>query len=151
MIIIKISKTGILIGRIFHFRRYQIILWRHSMEAFDRAWFGCCPSGRTHFDDYGIPSCNSNDVTCSGAGLSQAAGRTHAQRWRECLLFQITWAHISSRDARFIFSMRVPWFGHKDTFRRCFDMAFHDQMAAPKSTTHPKKDWRTLVRACQNT
>ena len=67
MAVIKISKKRILIGRIYHFRRCQIILWWNEMELFDRAWFGCCPSGRIPSDDYGIPTCSSNDVTCSSA------------------------------------------------------------------------------------
>ena len=77
MIIIEISKNRILIDRIFHFRRCQVILWRKEMEPFDRAWFGCCPSGRIPCDDYGIPMCSSNGVTCSAEniGLTQAASR----------------------------------------------------------------------------
>ena len=141
MIIIKISKKRILIGRIFHFRRCQLILWRNKMEPFDRAWFGCCPSVRIPSDDYGIPQRSSNDAT-------------HRAARRECLPFKITWAQISSRDSKFIFSLNVgavvwPLLPDKDTFRRCFDLGFHDQMAASKSTTSQKG--RTLIRACQNT
>ena len=65
MIIIKILKKRILIGRIFHFRCCQMILWLNEMELFDRAWFGCCPSGCIPCDDHGIPTCSSNDVMCS--------------------------------------------------------------------------------------
>ena len=67
MIIIKISKQRILIGRIFHFRRCQIILWRNKMEPFDLAWFGCCPIRHIWSDDYWIPTCSSNEVTRSTA------------------------------------------------------------------------------------
>ena len=35
------------------------------MEPFDHAWFGCCPRGHIPSDDYGIPKCNSNDITRS--------------------------------------------------------------------------------------
>ena len=65
MIIIKISKERILIDQIFHFRRCQVILWWNEMEPFDRAWLGCCPSGRIPSVDYGIPTCSPNDVTLS--------------------------------------------------------------------------------------
>ena len=59
----------ILIDRIFHFRRCQVILWRNEMEPFDRVWFGCCPSGRILSGDYGIPTtCSSNDVTLARTG-----------------------------------------------------------------------------------
>ena len=73
---------------------------------------------------------------------------------RECLPFKITWAQISSRDARFLFSLHVgavvwPLLPDRDTFRRCFDLGFHDQMAESKSTTGQKG--RALIRACQNT
>ena len=112
----------------------------------DRAWFGCCPSRRIPSNDYGIPMCNSNDITCSPVGLPQAARRwkqmqTYAPKWRECLHFKITWAQISS-----------PWFGHfcpTEMFHRCFDFGFHDQIAASKSTTRQKGCM--LIRACQNT
>ena len=82
-------RKNILICRIFHFCGWQIILWWHSMEPFDCAWFGCCPSGRIPSDVYGIPTCNSNDVTRSAVGLTQAASRwkqmrTHAPKRREC-------------------------------------------------------------------
>ena len=118
------------------------------MESFDRAWFGCCLSGCILFNDYGIPSCNSNDVTHSIIKLSQAAShwkqkQTHTPKRRECLLFKITWAQISSRNARFIFSILVgavvwPLLPNRDTFRRCFDLGFHDEMAASKWTTRQK-------------
>ena len=159
MIIIKISKKHILIGQIFHFYCCQIILWQNKMEPFDCAWFGCCPSGRIPSDDYGIPMCNSNDDKCSVIGLTQAVSRwkqmrTHAPKWRECLPYKITWAQISSWDARFIFSLHVgavvwPLLPDRDTFRWCFDLGFHDQMAASKLTTSQKG--RTLIRTCQNT
>ena len=160
MIIIKISKKRILIGRIFHFRRCQIILWRNEMEPFNRAWFGCCPSGRIPSDDYGIPACSSNDVTCSAehwAYPSSKSLKTDANsctKRRECLPFKITWAQISSRDARFIFSLHVgavvwPLLPDRDTFRRCFDLGFHDLDGASKSTTGQKGC--TLICACQNT
>ena len=130
------------------------------MEPFDCAWFGCCPSGRIPSDDYGIPMCSSNDVTRSAeywAYPSSKSLKTDANsctKWRECLPFEITWAQISSRDARFIFSLLVgavvwPLLPDRDMFRRCFDLGFRDQMAAPKSTTSQKG--RTLIRACQNT
>ena len=96
MIIIKISKKRILIGRIFHFRRCQIILWRDEMEPFDRAWFGCCPSGRIPSDDYEIPTCSSNDVTRSAehwAYPSSKSLKTDANwctKRRECLPLKIT-------------------------------------------------------------
>ena len=43
---------------------------------------------------------------------------------RECMPFKITWAQISSRDTRFIFSLHVgamvwPLLPHRDTCRRC--------------------------------
>ena len=141
MIIIKISKRRILIGRIFHFHRCQILIWRNEMEPFDRAWFGCCHSGRIPSDDslsiqnfnlegaddYEIPMCNSNDVMRSAVGLTQVASRwkqmrTHAPKQRECLPFKITWAQISSRNARCIFSLHMgavvwPLLPDRDTFR----------------------------------
>ena len=100
MIIIKISKKRISIGRIFHFCRCQIIIWRSEMELFDRAWFGCCHSGRIPSDAYGIPTCNSNDVTHSAehrAYPSSKSLKTDANLWtkrRECLPFKITRAQI---------------------------------------------------------
>ena len=75
MITIKMLQRFVLIARIFYFRRCQLILWQQSMEPFDRAWFGCCPRGHIPSDDYGVPTRNSNDVTCSAVGLSQAATR----------------------------------------------------------------------------
>ena len=60
------KNNRILIGRICHFRRCQIILWRNEMEPFDRAWFGCCPSGHIPSDGYGIPTCNSNKAAFLG-------------------------------------------------------------------------------------
>ena len=118
------------------------------MEPFDRDWFGCCPSGHIPSDGHGIPTCNSNDVTRSALGLTQAASRwkqmrTHAPKRRECLPSKITWAQISSRDARFIFSLHAgavvwPLFLDIETFSRCFDLGFHDQMAVSKSTTNQK-------------
>ena len=50
---------------------------------------------------------------------------------RECLHFKITWAQISSWDARFIFSFHagaMVWslLPNKDTFRWCFDFRFLD-------------------------
>ena len=109
----------ILIGRIFHFRRCQMILWRSEMESFYRAWFGCCSNGRIPADDYEIPTCNSNDVTGSAVGLTQAASRwkqvrAHAPKRREYLLFKISWAQISSWDARFIFSLHMHWGDPRD-------------------------------------
>ena len=74
MIIIKISKKRILIRRIFHFRRCQIILWWNKMQPFERVWlFGCCHSGHIPSNDYGIPTCSSNDIMRKAVGLSQAA------------------------------------------------------------------------------
>ena len=58
-------KKHILIDQIFHFRRCQVILWQKVMEPFDSAWFGCCPWGHIPSDDYGIPTCSSNDITRS--------------------------------------------------------------------------------------
>ena len=119
------------------------------MEPFDRAWFDCYPSGRIPSDYYGIPTCSSNDFTRSVVGLTQAASRwkqmrTLAPKWRECLPFKITWAQISSQDARVIFSFPAggvvwPLLPDRDTFGRCFD-----QIAASKSTTRQKG--RTLIR-----
>ena len=160
MIIIKISKKRILIGRIFHFHHCQIILWWDEMEPFDRALFGCCPSGRIPSDDYGIPACRSNDVTRSAehwAYPSSKSLKTDANSCTkriECLPFKVTWEQISSRDARFIFSLHAdavvwPLLADRDTFCRCFDLGFHDQIAASKSTTGQKG--RTLIRACKNT
>ena len=113
MIIIKISKKRILIGRIFHFHHCEIILWWNEMEPFDRALFGCCPSGRIPSDDYGIPTCRSNDVTRSAehwAYPSSKSLKTDANSCTkriECLPFKVTWEQISSRDARFIFSLHA--------------------------------------------
>ena len=75
------------------------------------------------------------------------------KQW-ECLLFENTWAQISSRDARFIFSLHVgavvwPRLPDRDTFPRCFDLGFHDQMASSKSTTSQKACMQ--IWACQNT
>ena len=141
MIIIKISKKHILIGQIFHFRRCQIILWRNEMEPFNRAWFGCCPSGRIPSDDYGIPTCSSNDVTCSAEHWAYPSSKSLK-------------TDANSRDARFIFSLHVgavvwPLLPDRDTFRRCFDLGFHDPDGASKSTTG-QKGW-TLICPCQNT
>ena len=115
MIIIKISTKRITIDRIFHFRRCQVILWRNEMEPFDHAWFGCCPSGRIPSDDYGIriPTCSPNDVMRSAehwAYPSSKSLKTDANsctKRRECLPFKITWAQISTRDARFILSLHA--------------------------------------------
>ena len=155
----EISKNHILINWIFHFRHCQIMLWQHLMVPFDHAWFGYCPSRRICSNDYGIPTCNSNDVTCSAVGLSLAAShwkqvRTHASKWRECMLFKFTWAQISLRDARFLFSLHEgavvwPLLTDSDTFHRCFGLGFHDQIAASKSTTH-WKDWCALIHTFQN-
>ena len=150
----------ILSDRNFHFRRCQVILWRNEMERFDRAWFGCCHRGRIPSDDYGIPTCSSNDVTGSAehwAYPSSKSLKTNASsctKRRECLQYKFTWAQISSRGARLIFSLHAgvvvwPLLPDRDTFRRCFVLGFHDQMAASKSTTSQKG--RTLIRACQNT
>ena len=160
MIIIKISKKRILIDRIFYFRRCQVILWRNEMEPFDCAWFGCCPCGRIPSDDYGIPTCSSNDVTRSTEHLVYPGSKSlktdanSCTQQRECLPFKISWAHINSRDARSIFSLYAgavvrPLLSDRDTFRRCFDLGFHDQIAASKSTNSQKG--RTLICACQNT
>ena len=159
MIIIKISTKRILIGRIFYFRRCQIILWWNLMEPFERALFGCCPSGRIPSDGYGIPTCRSNDVTRSAeqwAYPSSKSLETDANsciKRRECLPFKITWAQISSRDAIFIFSLHAgavvwPLLPDRDTFRRCFDLGFHDQVAASKLTTVKKE--RTLIFSLLN-
>ena len=51
-----------LIDRIFNFRRCHIIRWWQSTEPYDRAWFGCCLRRHTPSDDYGIPTCDPNDV-----------------------------------------------------------------------------------------
>ena len=93
IIIITISKKRILIDWIFHFHRCQMTLLRNEMEPFYRAWFSCCPSGRIPSDDYGIPTCSSNDVTRTAAlGLPKQQDvenqmRTHAQNGENaCLL-----------------------------------------------------------------
>ena len=78
----NIEKILILIDRIFHFRRCQVILWQNQMEPFDCAWFGCCPSGRIPSDDYGIPTCN------------WRAKWRQAQRWTLGLPKQTEWAWI---------------------------------------------------------
>ena len=130
------------------------------MEQFDRACVGCCSSGHIPSDDYGIPTCSSNDVTRSAehwASPSSKSLKTDANsctKRRECLPFKITWAQLSSPDARFLFSphagaMVWPLLSNRDTFHRCFDLGFHDQMATSKSTT--SQTGRTLIRACQNT
>ena len=108
------------------------------MEPFERALFGCCHSGRILSDDYGISTYRSNDVTRSAehwAYPSSKSLKTDANSCtdrRECLPFKITWAQISSRDAIFIFSLHAgavvwPLLPDRDTFRRCFDLGFHDQ------------------------
>ena len=120
MIIIKISKKRILIGQIFHFHCCQIILWWNDMEAFDRAWFGCCPSRRIPSDDNWIPTCSSNDVnvTCNAIGLTQATGRwkqmrTHAQNGENaCLIKSPEHRQVHEMLDFYSHSMRVPWFGH---------------------------------------
>ena len=58
--------------------------------------------------------------------------------------FKITWAHISSRDTRFIVSLQVaavvwPVLPDRDTFRWCFELSFHNQMAASKLTLSRKR------------
>ena len=98
--------------------------------------------------DTDIELCNSNDVTRSAVGLSQAASRwkqmrTHAPKRSECLLVKIIWAQISSRDARFIISLHAgavvwPLLHDRHTFRWCFDLGFHDEMAASKSIIRQK-------------
>ena len=105
------------------------ILWRHSIEPFDRAWFGCCPSGRIPSIDYGIPTCNSNDITSSAVGLSQTAGR-----WKQMR------THTSKRRKRLFLKSpgAQPLFPYRVKFRRCFDLGFHDPMATLKSTTRHK-------------
>ena len=66
MIIIKTLKK---IDRIFHFLRIQMILRRQSTEPPERAWFGCGFYGSTLSHDYGIPTCDLNDIMRSTAGL----------------------------------------------------------------------------------
>ena len=159
MIIIKLSRKRISISGIFHSRRFQIILRSNEMEPFRRAWFGCCPSGRIPCNDYGIPTCSSNDVACRRflAYPSSKSLKTDANsctKRRECMPCKITWAQISLRDARFIFSLHAgavvwPLLPERNTFRRCFDLGFRDQMPASKSTTSRKG--RKLICACQNT
>ena len=157
MIIIKISKKRILIDRIFHFRRCQVIRWRNEMEPFDCAWFGCCHSGVIHSDDYGIPTstCSSNKVTRSAehwAYPSSKSFKTDANsctKRRECLSFKITWAQISSRDARFILSLHagaVVWslLPDRDTFRRCFDLGFSWSDGRVKIDHYPKRTYADM-------
>ena len=129
------------------------------MAPFDRAWFNCGPSGRIPSDDFGIPTRNSKDVTRGAEPLGlpkqqfvENTMRTHAPRRRECLHFKITWAQISSRYARFIFSLHAcavvwPLSPCRDTCRRCNDLGFHDQVAASKRPL-AKKDvrWYTPVK-----
>ena len=122
------------------------------MEPFDQAWLGCCPSGRIPSDDNGILTHNSNDVMRSAVGLTQAASHwkqmwTHAPKRRECLLFKITWPHISLRNARFIFSHAVVWLllPDRDTFHRCFDLSFHNSNGRVKIDHSPK---RTFADTC---
>ena len=69
MIFVKILIEHISMDRIFHDRLCQIILWWQLNEPHCSAWL-CyyAPS-----DDYGISTCNSNNVTRSAEGLSQAA------------------------------------------------------------------------------
>ena len=121
---------------------------------------GCCPMGRIPSDDYGIPTCNSNDVSRSAVGLSQATNRwkqmrTHAPKRRECLLFRITWAQISSRDASFKFSLHAgavlwPLLPEETRFVDVLTWVF--MMRWPRQNRPlAKKDWRALIRACQNT
>ena len=114
MITNNILTKRILINRIFHFRRCQIILWWQSTEPSDRTCFGCFSSGHNLSDDYGIPTCNSNDVTRSAVGLSQTASRwkqmrTHAPKW--------------------------PLLPDRETFCRYFDLGFHYKTTASKPTT----------------
>ena len=88
------------------------------MEPFDRAWFSCCPSGRIPSDEYGIPTCSSNDVTRSTVGLTQAANhwkqmRTHAQnRNNACLLKSPEHRWVQEMLDLYSHSTRAPWFGH---------------------------------------
>ena len=110
------------------------------------AWFGCCPSGRIPSDDYGIPTCNSIDVTRSAVGLSQAANRwkqmrTHAPKRREFLPFKILPTQISSRDARFIFFLYTgavvwPLLLDTDAFRQCFTWVFTIRWPRQKGLTY---------------
>ena len=114
------------------------------MEPFDRVWFGCCHSGRGLWNSHGqfewhhAQRCR----TFPGSKLlkTDANSRTKTERMP---VFKITWAQISSRDARFISSFHAgavvwPLLPDRDTFRRCFDLGFHDEMALSKSTTRQK-------------
>ena len=129
------------------------------MEQFDRVWFGCCPSGRIPSGDYGIPTRNSNDITRSAVGLSQAANcwkqmRTHAPKPRECLF-------LKSPEHRYVHevldlyphSTRVRWFGHFClTEIRFVDVLTWGFMMRWPCQNRPltKKNRHTLIRACQN-
>ena len=123
-------------------------------------WSCCCPNGHIPSDDYGIPTCSLNDFTRSAEHWAYPRSKSlktdanSCTKQRECLLFKVTWGQISSRDARFIFSLHAgavvwPLLPDRDTFCRCFDLGFHDQMAASKLSTSQKG--HTLIRACQIT
>ena len=118
------------------------------MEPFDRAWFGYCPSGRIPCDDYGIPNVQLNWRHAQGCRTfpdskslkKDANSRTKTERMPA---FKITWAQMCSRDTRFIFQLHTgveiwPLFAYRDTFRQWFDLGFHDEIAASKSTTRQK-------------
>ena len=74
--------------------------------------------------------------------------QTHAPTQKECLPFKITWAKISWRDARFIYSLHMgavvlPLLTDRDMFRRCFDLGFMIRW--------PRQNWPLAKRTYADT
>ena len=79
------KKKTYLIDPIFHFRHWLMILWWQSTEPRDCAWSDCCRHWPTPYDDCGIPTCDSNDVTHSAVELSQASSNSLETHGKTCI------------------------------------------------------------------
>ena len=70
---------------------YIMIIIKILKEPLWRIWLGCSPTGYTPSDNYGISTCNSNDVTHSAEGFSQAA-----------ILWKLTRQHRTNRRTQLL-------------------------------------------------
>ena len=125
MIIIKILRKRILIHQMFHDLHCQIILWQQLKETLRHAWLGCSPSGYTPSDDYGISTCNSNDVMCRAEGLSQAA-----------ILWKLAWQHTTKRRTQLLLYMMTSSNGNifRVTGHLCGEFTGHRSIPRTKAS-----------------
>ena len=122
MIIIEISKKRGLIGRIFHFRRSQ----KNTLVALDGTIWSCLV--------WLLPSRQNGENACFEKHLEHR--------------------YFNGMIDLYSHSMRVPWCGHFCSTELYFvDALTWVLMIRWPSQNRPlaKKDWRTLIRACQNT